>query len=161
MIAPDCGMKYLPRNVAFGKMKAMVDGTRLVRKELGQAGRTAPGKIPEDAMPYVTEENLTGIVAERWSNVPDPRLRKIMTSLIKHLHAWVRDIEPTEAEWFAAIDFLTRTGKLCTDKRQEFILLSDTLGVSMLVDAINHRLLQQSHADDGDWPVPYRQFAGG
>jgi hydroxyquinol 1,2-dioxygenase len=91
-------------------------------------------------MPYVTEENLTGIVAERWSNVPDPRLRQIMTSLVKHLHAWVRDIEPTEAEWFAAIDFLTRTGKLCTDKRQEFILLSDTLGVSMLVDAINHRL---------------------
>jgi hydroxyquinol 1,2-dioxygenase len=91
-------------------------------------------------MPYVTEENLTGIVAERWNNVPDPRLRKIMTSLVKHLHAWVRDIEPTEAEWFAAIDFLTRTGKLCTDKRQEFILLSDTLGVSMLVDAINHRL---------------------
>ena len=62
-------------------------------------------------MPYVTEENLTGIVAERWSNVPDPRLRKIMTSLIEHLHAWVRDIEPTEAEWFTAIDFLTRTGK--------------------------------------------------
>jgi len=91
-------------------------------------------------MPYVTEENLTGIVADRWNNVPDPRLRKIMTSLVKHLHAWVRDIEPTEAEWFAAIDFLTRTGKLCTDKRQEFILLSDTLGVSMLVDAINHRL---------------------
>ena len=91
-------------------------------------------------MPYVTEENLTGIVAERWSNVPDPRLRQIMTSLIEHLHAWVRDIEPTEAEWFTAIDFLTRTGKLCTDKRQEFILLSDTLGVSMLVDAINHRL---------------------
>ena len=52
----------------------------------------------------------------------------------------MRDIEPTEAEWFTAIDFLTRTGKLCTDKRQEFILLSDTLGVSMLVDAINHRL---------------------
>lgn len=91
-------------------------------------------------MPYVTEENLTGIVTDRWNNVPDPRLRKIMTSLVKHLHAWVRDIEPTEAEWFAAIDFLTRTGKLCTDKRQEFILLSDTLGVSMLVDAINHRL---------------------
>ena len=96
-------------------------------------------------MPYVTEENLTGIVAERWSNVPDPRLRQIMTSLIEHLHAWVRDIEPTEAEWFTAIDFLTRTGKLCTDKRQEFILLSDTLGVSMLVDA-----------DNGDRAVPYR-----
>jgi hydroxyquinol 1,2-dioxygenase len=91
-------------------------------------------------MPYVTEENLTSIVKERWNNVPDPRLRKIMTSLITHLHAWIRDIEPTEAEWITAIDFLTRTGQLCTDKRQEFILLSDTLGVSMLVDSINHRL---------------------
>jgi len=91
-------------------------------------------------MPHVTEENLTDIVKERWQNVPDARLREIMTSLVTHLHAWVRDIEPTEKEWFTAIDFLTRTGKLCTDKRQEFILLSDTLGVSMLVDAINHRL---------------------
>ena len=90
-------------------------------------------------MPYVTEQNLTDIVKERWTHVPDPRTREIMTSLITHLHAWVREIEPTEAEWFTAIDFLTRTGKLCTDKRQEFILLSDTLGVSMLVDAINHR----------------------
>jgi len=91
-------------------------------------------------MPYSTEENLTDLAVERWSNVPDPRLRKIMTSLVKHLHGWVRDIEPTEAEWITAINFLTETGKLCTEKRQEFILLSDTLGVSMLVDSINHRL---------------------
>ena len=62
-----------------------------------------------------------------------------MSSLVQHLHDFVRDVEPTEAEWGQAIDFLTRTGKLCTDKRQEFILLSDTLGISMLVDAINHR----------------------
>jgi hydroxyquinol 1,2-dioxygenase len=62
-----------------------------------------------------------------------------MTALVKHVHAFVREIEPTPAEWFTAIDFLTRTGKLCDDKRQEFILLSDVLGVSMLVDAINHR----------------------
>ena len=62
-----------------------------------------------------------------------------MQSLIKHLHGFVRDIEPTQAEWAAAIDWLTRTGKLCSQKRQEFILTSDVLGVSMLVDAINHR----------------------
>src|SRR5262245_18166308 len=91
-------------------------------------------------MPYVTEENLTDVVRERWTDIPDPRLRQIMTAAIKHLHAFVREIEPTEAEWFAAIDWLTRTGKTCTDKRQEFILVSDVLGVSMLVDAINHRL---------------------
>ena len=91
-------------------------------------------------MPFSTEENLTDLAVERWSNIPDPRLRKIMTSLVKDLHGWVRDIEPTEEEWITAINFLTETGKICTDKRQEFILLSDTLGVSMLVDSINHRL---------------------
>ena len=91
-------------------------------------------------MPFSTEENLTDLAMERWSNVPDPRLRQIMVSLVKHLHGWVRDIEPTEAEWATAIEFLTATGKLCDAKRQEFILLSDTLGVSMLVDSINHRL---------------------
>jgi hydroxyquinol 1,2-dioxygenase len=62
-----------------------------------------------------------------------------MQSLIKHLHGFVRDIEPTQAEWSTAIDWLTRTGQLCSQKRQEFILSSDVLGVSMLVDAINHR----------------------
>ncbi len=91
-------------------------------------------------MPFVTEENLTDIVLQRWQNIPDPRLRQVMQSLIKHLHGFVREIEPTEAEWFTAIDWLTRTGQLCDQKRQEFILTSDVLGVSMLVDSINHRL---------------------
>ncbi|MPZ56192.1 MAG: catechol 1,2-dioxygenase [Rhizobiales bacterium] len=90
-------------------------------------------------MTYVTEDNLTGIALERWQKTPDLRLREVMTSLIKHLHAFVRETEPTEKEWFTAIEWLTRTGKMCTDKRQEFILTSDVLGVSMLVDAINHR----------------------
>ena len=91
-------------------------------------------------MPYVTEENLTDLALERWSNIPDPRLREIMTSLVKHLHGFVREIEPTREEWLAAVDWLTRTGKMCTDKRQEFVLASDVLGVSMLIDAINNRL---------------------
>ena len=91
-------------------------------------------------MTHVTEANLTDLAVERWKNIPDPRLRKIMTSLIKHLHGFVREVELTEAEWATAIDWLTRTGKMCTDKRQEFILTSDVLGVSMLVDAITHRL---------------------
>jgi hydroxyquinol 1,2-dioxygenase len=91
-------------------------------------------------MPYVNEQNLTDVVLERWKDVPNPRLKQIMQSLIKHLHGFVRDIEPTEAEWAAAIDFLTRIGKKCDDKRQEFILFSDVMGVSVLVDAINHRL---------------------
>jgi hydroxyquinol 1,2-dioxygenase len=91
-------------------------------------------------MPYVTESNLTDLAVERWKNIPDPRLRQIMASLIKHLHGFVREVELTEAEWGTAIDWLTRTAKMCTDKRQEFILASDVLGVSMLVDSINHRL---------------------
>jgi protocatechuate 3,4-dioxygenase beta subunit len=61
-----------------------------------------------------------------------------MTSLIAHLHAFIREVELTEAEWWQAIQFLTRVGQMCDDRRQEFVLLSDTLGVSMLVDAINH-----------------------
>jgi hydroxyquinol 1,2-dioxygenase len=91
-------------------------------------------------MPYVTEDNLTDVVLERWKNIPDPRLRQVMGALIKHMHAFVREIEPTQKEWATAIDFLTRTGKMCDDKRQEFILFSDVMGVSMLVDAINNRL---------------------
>jgi hydroxyquinol 1,2-dioxygenase len=90
-------------------------------------------------MPYVTEKTLTDIVLARWSDIPDPRLKKVMTALVKHVHAFVREIEPTQAEWATAIDFLTRTGQMSDEKRQEVILFSDVLGVSMLVDAINHR----------------------
>jgi hydroxyquinol 1,2-dioxygenase len=91
-------------------------------------------------MPYATEDTLTDAVTERWSGTPEPRLRQIMTALVRHSHAFVREVEPTQQEFFAAVDFLTRTGKMCTDKRQEFILLSDVLGIEMLVDAINNRL---------------------
>jgi hydroxyquinol 1,2-dioxygenase len=58
---------------------------------------------------------------------------------VKHLHAFVKEVAPTHEEWMAGIQFLTDVGKMCSDWRQEFILLSDVLGVSMLVDAINHR----------------------
>ncbi|WP_424140128.1 intradiol ring-cleavage dioxygenase [Roseomonas chloroacetimidivorans] len=85
------------------------------------------------------ESNITDAVLERFSGTPDPRLKSVMQSLVRHLHAFVRDVEPSFDEWKLAIDYLTRTGQMCSDVRQEFILLSDTLGVSMLVDAINHR----------------------
>jgi hydroxyquinol 1,2-dioxygenase len=91
-------------------------------------------------MRNTTEHNITALATERYSATPDPRLREVIVSLVKHLHAFVRDVEPTEAEWMTGIDFLTRVGKMCDDKRQEFILMSDVLGVSILVDAINHRL---------------------
>ena len=86
------------------------------------------------------ENNITAAVLERLGSTPDPRLRQVIGSLVTHLHDFVRDVEPSFAEWETAISFLTRTGHMCDGKRQEFILLSDTLGVSMLVDAINHRL---------------------
>jgi hydroxyquinol 1,2-dioxygenase len=86
-----------------------------------------------------TEDDITAEVLERFGGTPDPRLRQIMLGLVKHLHAFVKEVELTEAEWFQAIEILTEAGRMCSDKRQEFILFSDTLGVSMVVDLINHR----------------------
>ncbi len=88
---------------------------------------------------YFTEERSIETVNARMGADINPRLRKVMASLIKHLHGFVKEVELTQDEWESAIDFLTRTGQICDDKRQEFILLSDTLGVSMLVDAIQNR----------------------
>lgn len=115
-------------------------------------------------MPYVTESNLTDLAVERWSNIPDPRLRQVMMAAIKHLHAFVREVEPTPQEWFAAIDWLTRTGKMCDDKRQEFILASDVMGVSMLVDAINNRMATGATPStvEGPFHIPHSdEFALG
>ena len=84
------------------------------------------------------EHNITAAVVERLADTSDPRLKQILTSLVHHLHAFARDARLSFTEWSYAIDFLTRTGHICSDKRQEFILLSDTLGLSMLVDAIDH-----------------------
>src|SRR6187551_2197733 len=86
-----------------------------------------------------SEERSAEVVAASFAGTPDPRLREVVTALVRHLHAFVKDVELTEGEWAAAIDFLTRTGHMSTGGRQEFILLSDVLGVSMLVETINHR----------------------
>jgi catechol 1,2-dioxygenase len=86
-----------------------------------------------------TEDDITAAVLARFAATPDPRLREIMAGLIKHLHAFVKEVELTETEWFQAVEILTEAGKMCSDKRQEFILFSDTLGVSMVVDLIGHR----------------------
>jgi hydroxyquinol 1,2-dioxygenase len=84
------------------------------------------------------EKSITQAVIGRLSECDDPRFKRIMTSLISHLHNFVREVKLTEAEWLRAIQFLTDVGQTCTDKRQEFILLSDTLGVSVLVITLNH-----------------------
>ena len=90
-------------------------------------------------MRNLTEHNLTDAVLAQIQACDDPRLKQVMTSMVKHLHAFIREIEPTPDEWMAGIQFLTATGHQCDSVRQEFILLSDTLGVSMLMDAINNR----------------------
>ena len=89
-------------------------------------------------MHKVTEDELTNEVVARLAATPDPRLREVMSALVRHLHAFAREVRLTDQEWLAAIRFLTATGHITDDVRQEFILLSDTLGLSSLVDMINH-----------------------
>jgi hydroxyquinol 1,2-dioxygenase len=86
-----------------------------------------------------TEEGAADAVIDSFAGTPDERLRTILDSLVRHLHAAVREVEPSIAEWEQAIEFLTATGQKCTDVRQEFILLSDVLGISMLVETISER----------------------
>ncbi len=84
------------------------------------------------------EEQLTGTVVASFAGTPDERMRTLMTALIRHLHAFAREVRLTEAEWAAAIGFLTDAGHITDDRRQEFILLSDVLGLSMQTITINH-----------------------
>ena len=90
-------------------------------------------------MRQFNEDNLTAAVIGLLDNVQDPRFKKVMKSAIKHLHAFAREVQLSEEEWFEGIKFLTAVGQKCDDKRQEFILLSDVLGLSMMVVALNHK----------------------
>jgi hydroxyquinol 1,2-dioxygenase len=88
---------------------------------------------------YFTEADSVDTVNARMGAATNPRLARVMAGLVKHLHAFAKDVELTQDEWGMAIDFLTKTGQISGAERQEFILLSDVLGFSMLVDAINNR----------------------
>lgn len=90
-------------------------------------------------MTQFSESDLTAAVVDSFRDTPNPRVKFLLQELVKSLHAYVQKTDLTFEEWEFAIDFLTRTGQKCTPIRQEFILLSDVLGVSMLVDAVNHR----------------------
>lgn len=83
------------------------------------------------------DDLLTEVLA-RYEGAPNPRLKAVMESAVRHLHGFVREVHPTRDEWFAAIQFLTSTGQWCSDTRQEWILMSDTLGVSTLVEMLNY-----------------------
>lgn len=91
------------------------------------------------AIDYFTESQSVGAVNGRMGPGTDARLAQITARLVTHLHAFIKDVELTQEEWAIAIGFLTRTGQICDGNRQEYVLLSDVLGVSMLVDAINNR----------------------
>jgi hydroxyquinol 1,2-dioxygenase len=98
-------------------------------------------------MQLVTEENITELAEQRWGTAQDPRLAEILRALVRHLHTFAREVRLTEAEWMAAIQWLKRTGQISDDKREEFILASDVLGLSMLVVQMNHRF------DEGATPA--------
>lgn len=89
-------------------------------------------------MRNLNSDNITQAVIDSFAQTENPRLKEILTSLVTHLHGFARDVKLTEAEWFQAIDFITRCGHITDDKRQEFILLSDVLGLSMLTVAMNN-----------------------
>jgi hydroxyquinol 1,2-dioxygenase len=88
-------------------------------------------------MRNVTHDNITQAVIARMEDGPNPRLKEVLGSLVRHLHSFAREVRLTEAEWLEGIEFLTRTGHITDEKRQEFILLSDVLGLSMLTVAMN------------------------
>ena len=114
-------------------------------------------------MQLVTEDNITDLAVERWATAKDPRLAEILTALVRHLHGFAREVRLTEAEWMAAIQWLNRTGQISDEKRQEFILASDVLGLSMLVVQMNHRLDPDATPNtvlgpfhiDGSPPLPF------
>ena len=110
-------------------------------------------------MRNLDEDTITQAVLARHTGAADPRLREVMTSLVQHLHAFARDVRLTEAEWFAGIRFLTDVGHITDDKRQEFILLSDTLGLSMLVDGAQQPQAARLHRVHRVRSLPRRRLA--
>lgn len=94
-------------------------------------------------MAFVSDENLTGLAEQRWSTAHSPRMAELMTALVRHVHAFAREVRLTEDEWTAAMEWLAATGRISDDKRQEFILASDVLGLSTLV-------VQQNNVFSGD-----------
>jgi hydroxyquinol 1,2-dioxygenase len=90
-------------------------------------------------MQLVTEDNITELAKQRWGTAHDARTRELLTALVEHVHDFAREVRLTEDEWMAAIQWLKRTGQISDEKREEFILASDVLGLSMLVVQMNHR----------------------
>lgn len=99
---------------------------------------STPSEAPSASTVPLTEEALTALVIARGAGTPEPRARALVEALVRHLHAFAREVRLSEAEWGAGVEFLTRTGHITDEQRQEWILLSDVLGLTMLVDLIDH-----------------------
>src|SRR6266436_7118295 len=140
--APDRSIRCADGQGQVSRQCLWPAGAKSARRRFDHAGSICLAVYYGDdqggMMRNLNEHNITAETIRRIENTPDSRLQEIMTSLIEHLHDFAREVKLTEAEWIYGIRFLTRTGHLCTDIRQEFILLSDTLGLSQLVVAQNH-----------------------
>src|SRR6201997_4843236 len=90
-------------------------------------------------MRELTPDTITDAVLDQMATTPNPRMREVMASAVKHLHAFARDVNLTPAEWIKGIEFMTAVGNICTPARQECILLSDTLGLSALVNGLHDK----------------------
>ena len=116
----------------------MTKAVKSARKKVAKKP-AKPAVKPVKAMPYFSEAKSVAAVQSRSGAKSNPRVKQIIDSLVNHLHAFIKETEPSLEEWMQGIQFLTRTGHLSTDWRQEFVLLSDVLGISMLVETINNR----------------------
>jgi hydroxyquinol 1,2-dioxygenase len=114
-------------------------------------------------MAFVNDDNITELALRRWGTARSPRTAQLMTALVRHLHEFAREVELTEDEWLAAVEWLTATGQASDDKRQEFILASDVIGLSMLVVQLNNRFSAEATPAtvlgpfhiDGSPPTPF------
>lgn len=104
-----------------------------------QGHHAANGTRPVPKVLDLTPETVVDAALDQMSTTSDPRLKEVMAAAVKHVHAFAREVELKPGEWLTAIDFLTRVGKMCTPERQEFILLSDTIGLSALVNLMHDK----------------------
>lgn len=110
-------------------------------------------------MRVIDENTITDAVLEQMASTPDPRLKEIMAALVRHLHAFAREVDLKPEEWLEGISFLTAVGQTCTPHRQEFILLSDTLGLSALVNALHDNHISEPATKSSLLGPFYRQDA--
>lgn len=111
-------------------------------------------------MRVIDDNTITDEVVQQMSKTENPRLKQIMNAAVRHLHAFAREVDLTPDEWLEGIRFLTAVGQMCTPIRQEFILLSDTLGLSALVNSLHDKRVPEEGTTKSSLFGPfYRQDA--